>query len=43
VVCGHPARPRPRADVVHTFSAAYWSYLLGPLPAIVWLGCSASQ
>ena len=24
----------PRADVVHTFSAAYWSYALGPLPAI---------
>lgn len=24
-----------RADVVHTFSAAYWSYALGPLPAIV--------
>lgn len=23
-----------RADVVHTFSAAYWSYALGPFPAI---------
>jgi glycosyltransferase involved in cell wall biosynthesis len=24
-----------RVDVVHTFSAAYWSYALAPLPAIV--------
>lgn len=24
-----------KADVAHTFSAAYWSYALGPLPAIV--------
>lgn len=24
-----------RADVVHIFSASYWSFLLGPLPAIV--------
>lgn len=25
----------PRYDVVHTFSAAYWSYFLAPMPAIV--------
>jgi glycosyltransferase involved in cell wall biosynthesis len=24
-----------RYDIIHTFSAAYWSYLLGPLPAIL--------
>ena len=24
-----------RADVVHVFSASYWSFLLGPLPAVV--------
>lgn len=27
----------PRADVVHTFSASYWSFTLAPLPAI-WIG-----
>ena len=25
----------PRFDVVHAFSASYWSYLLAPLPAVV--------
>lgn len=25
----------PKYDVVHTFSAAYWSYFLGPMPAIL--------
>ena len=25
----------PRFDVVHAFSASYWSYLLAPLPALV--------
>lgn len=27
----------PQTDVVHTFSAAYWSFLLAPAPAI-WIG-----
>src|SRR5256885_168385 len=25
----------PRTDVVHAFSASYWSFLLGPVPAMV--------
>lgn len=29
------ARELARADVVHVFSASYWSFLLAPLPAIV--------
>lgn len=29
------ARELRRADVVHVFSASYWSFLLAPLPAIV--------
>ena len=29
------ARDLRRADVVHVFSASYWSFLLAPLPAIV--------
>jgi len=29
------AREIQRADVVHVFSASYWSFLLSPLPAIV--------
>jgi glycosyltransferase involved in cell wall biosynthesis len=32
-----PTLPRElrRADVVHIFSASYWSFLLGPLPAVL--------
>jgi L-malate glycosyltransferase len=29
------ARELRRADVVHVFSASYWSFLLAPLPAVV--------
>lgn len=29
------ARELPRADVVHVFSASYWSFLLAPLPAVI--------
>lgn len=29
------ARRLPRADVVHVFSASYWSFLLAPTPAIL--------
>ena len=29
------ARHVPRADVVHVFSASYWSFLLAPTPAIL--------
>ena len=28
-------RQVPRADVVHAFSASYWSFLLAPLPALL--------
>jgi glycosyltransferase involved in cell wall biosynthesis len=28
-------RELPRADVVHVFSASYWSFILSPLPAIL--------
>src|SRR5215218_8643725 len=34
-------RTLPRYDVVHVFSASYWSFLLAPTPAILigkWLG-----
>ena len=28
-------RSIPRADVVHVFSASYWSFVLAPLPAVI--------
>lgn len=34
VFFGSLIRRVPRCDIVHAFSAAYWSYLLAPLPAL---------